>query len=279
MVARMLRSFCAISLLTASVSTSGCGMESRMIFHPILPIEQTPLHAGLKYEDLFFTARDGVRLNGWFVAHPEARETLVWFHGNAGNIGHRVENLRLLHDRLKVNIFIFDYRGFGRSQGSPDEAGTYLDGEAAFAVVRKRIGNSGSVVLFGRSLGAAVATEMAIRFAPQGLILESPFVSIPAMARLYFPLLPIGPFLRTRYDVEGKIRSLRAPLLVLHGELDAVVPLAQGKQVFAAAPEPKRFYVIPGADHNDTFIRGGEAYYETLRSFLEEIRRAGKTRD
>ncbi len=252
-----------------------------MIFHPSRPIEQTPQQAGLAYEDLFFVARDGVRLNGWFIPHPEARETLVWFHGNAGNIGHRVQNIRLLHDRTKVNIFIFDYRGYGSSQGAPDEEGTYLDGEAALAIVRERIGKTGadSLVFFGRSLGAAVAAEMALRFPPRGLILESPFVSIPAMARLFFPLLPIGPFLWTRYDVEEKIRNIRVPLLVLHGDRDGIVPLAQGKQVFAAAPEPKRFYTIPGADHNDTFVTGGAAYYEALKDFIESTRRAGNTSD
>lgn len=265
----------AILLTLSAAFAGGCGIEARMIFHPSRPIEQTPRQAGLDYEDLFFTARDGVRLNGWFIPHPEARETLVWFHGNAGNIGHRVENIRLLHERVKVNIFIFDYRGYGRSQGAPDEHGTYLDGEAALAFLRTRLGDaSESVVLFGRSLGAAVATEMAVRFPSRGLILESPFVSIAAMARLYFPLLPVGPFLRTRYDVEETVRSIRVPLLVLHGDRDGIVPFEQGKQVFAAAPEPKRFYAISGADHNDTFVAGGEAYYDALRGFIEGTRRA-----
>jgi fermentation-respiration switch protein FrsA (DUF1100 family) len=269
----------AIVVSCSAVLLAGCGLENRMIFHPSRLIEQTPQQAGLIYEDLFFAARDGVRLNGWFIPHPQASETLVWFHGNAGNIGHRVENIRLLHDRVKVNVFIFDYRGFGRSEGAPDENGTYLDGEAALAAVRERIANTGgeSLVLFGRSLGAAVATETALRFPPQALILESPFVSIPAMARLYFPFLPVGPLLWTRYDVEEKVRDIRVPLLVLHGDRDSIVPLEQGKQVFAAAPQPKRFYAIAGADHNDTFVTGGAAYYEVLKEFIESTRGKGKT--
>lgn len=257
------------------VLLQGCGLERRMIFHPSTTIERTPRHAGLEYEDLFFNAADGVRLNGWFIPHREARSTLVWFHGNAGNIGHRVDNIKLLHDRVKVNIFIFDYRGYGRSEGAPSEAGTYLDGEAVLALMGKKLGEDGArrIVLFGRSLGAAVATEMATRFPPQSLILESPFVSIAAMARLYFPLLPIGPLLLTRYDVEATIQKVKVPVLVLHGDRDTVVPFEHGKQVFAAAPEPKTFFTIAGADHNDTYVIGGEAYVQTLKEFIES---AGK---
>jgi fermentation-respiration switch protein FrsA (DUF1100 family) len=249
-----------------------------MIFHPSAAIERTPRQAGLEFDDIFFTARDGVRLNGWFVPHREARSTLVWFHGNAGNIGHRVDNIKLLHDLVKVNIFIFDYRGYGRSEGAPTEEGTYLDGEAALALMRERLGVDGAerIVLFGRSLGAAVATEMATRFQSQALILESPFLSIAALARLFFPALPIGPFLQIRYDVQATIKKIKVPVLVLHGDRDGVVPFEQGKLVFAAAPEPKKFFIIAGADHNDTYVVGGEAYYRQLKEFIDGTARAAK---
>lgn len=262
-------------LVGATALATGCGMENRMIFHPSRAIERTPQHAGLPFEDLYFTAADGVRLNGWFIPHAQAHSTLVWFHGNAGNIGHRVENIKLLHDRVRVNIFIFDYRGYGRSEGKPDEAGTYLDGEAALLLMREKLGPSGveDVILFGRSLGAAVAAEMATRFPARGLILESPFISIAEMTRLYFPWLPVGPLLRTRYDLEKTIRKVTIPLLVLHGDRDTVVPVEHGRQVFAAALEPKQFYLIAGADHNDTYITGGEAYYDQLKQFIDERRR------
>lgn len=249
-------------------------MENRLIFHPSRAIEQTPGQVGLRFEDLYFTTSDGVRLNGWFIPHSEAHSTLVWFHGNAGNIGHRVENIRLLHDRVKVNIFIFDYRGYGRSGGTADESGTYLDGEAALAFVREKLDMFGPIVLFGRSLGAAVAAEMVTRFPARGLILESPFISIAEMARLYFPWLPVGPLLTTRYDVEKTIRKVTIPVLVLHGDRDTVVPLEHGQQVFAAALEPKQFYLISGADHNDTYVTGGEAYYRELKRFIDDQRTA-----
>ncbi len=254
-----------------------CGIENRMIFHPNPSVDATPQQAGLEFEDIFFTARDGVRLNGWFIPHPEARSTLVWFHGNAGNIGHRVENIKWLHDRVPVNIFIFDYRGYGRSQGFPSEKGTYLDGEAALELMRKKLGGDGAqkLVFFGRSLGAAIAAEMATRFESQGLILESPFISIAEMARVLFPYLPIGPFLRTRYDVRATIKKIKVPLLVLHGDRDEIIPFEHGKLVFEAAPLPKRFFAITGAGHNDTVVVGGESYFEQLRQFIDWSASAG----
>jgi fermentation-respiration switch protein FrsA (DUF1100 family) len=245
-------------------------MEANFIFYPSATIEHTPRQVGLEFEDVFFATRDDVRLNGWFIPHREARSTLVWFHGNAGNISHRVENIKLLHDKVKINIFIFDYRGYGRSEGRVSEEGTYLDGEAALDYVRERLDvKPKKIVLFGRSLGAAVAAEMANRYDSQGLILESPFVSIREMARVVFPLLPIGPLLQTRYDVREKIRKIKTPLLVLHGDRDEVVPFAQGKMVFDAAPEPKKFFTIAGAQHNDTYLVGGDSYFQQLQIFIE----------
>jgi uncharacterized protein len=260
-------SFVALSLLPAA-----CRMEDRFIFYPSATIEQTPRQVGLDFEDVSFSTRDGVRLNGWFIPHREALSTWVWFHGNAGNISHRVENIKLLHDKVKVSIFIFDYRGYGRSEGRASEEGTYLDGEAAMDFVHKRLGGDPKkIILFGRSLGTAVAAEMANRFESQGLILESPFVSIREMARVVFPFLPIGPLLQTRYDVQEKIRKIRTPLLVLHGDRDEVVPFTQGKMVFDAAPEPKRFFTIAGAGHNDTYLVGGERYFLQLQNFIDGL--------
>ncbi len=250
---------------------SACGIEQRMIFYPSASIENTPAHVGLEFEDLSFITRDNVRLNGWFVPHPDARSTLIWFHGNAGNIGDRVENLKLLHDQVKVNIFIFDYRGYGRSGGRPSEEGTYRDGEAALELIQKKIGSDAAkkIVLFGRSLGAAIAAEMAIRFASQALILESPFISIAEMARAMFPLLPIELFLQTKYDLRNKIKRIKVPLLVLHGDSDEVVPFEHGKTVFESAPEPKTFFPISGAAHNDTYAVGGAAYFRKLKQFID----------
>lgn len=259
----------AIAWLSPLLLTA-CRFEDSFIFHPTAVIHRTPRDVGLDYQNIDFVARDGVRLNGWFVPHVEARSTLIWFHGNAGNIGHRVENLKLLHDKVMANVFIFDYRGYGRSQGKASEEGTYLDGEAALAVVREQLAvNASRIILFGRSLGAAVAAEMAFRFANQAVILESPFVSIREMARSVFPFLPVGPLLQTRYDVVEKIRRIKTPLLVLHGDRDEIVPFAHGELVFDAAPQPKKFYRIAGAGHNDTYIVGGNRYFQELKNFID----------
>jgi uncharacterized protein len=260
-----------LSLIVLSTTLfGGCRIEDRFIFHPDHVTDRDPSHIGLRFEDVFFTTQDDLRLHGWFIPHQDARATLVWFHGNAGNISDRLLNIKLLHDRINTNIFIFDYRGYGRSEGTISEKGTYRDGEAAIKYLLGRDdGAARRLILFGRSLGAAVAAEMAIRFNSLGLILESPFVSIREMARAIFPSLPIAWLLRTRYDTMEKVRLVKTPLLVLHGDRDATVPFAQGKRVFEIASHPKKFHRIVGASHNDTFLVGGEEYYGALRDFIE----------
>jgi len=246
-----------------------CRLEEKLIFHPALDISRTPASVGLAFDDVTFSAPDGVRLNGWFIPHHDSPLVWVWFHGNAGNISHRVHNIKLLRDLVAIQIFIFDYRGYGKSEGRPSESGTYLDGEAAvrYLLDRYRV-QPDQLVFFGRSLGAVVAAEIAARFHPLALILESPFASVPAMAKAIFPYLPLGYFLRTQYDLTAKIRKVRAPVLVLHGDQDEIVPFEQGRQVFEQAPAPKRFYAIRGAGHNDTYIAGGEAYFQAIKDFI-----------
>jgi len=249
---------------------SGCLVEEKFIFFPVAEIERTPKSVGLVFDDVFFTTADGVRLNGWFAPYAGARTTLLWFHGNAGNISHRVDGMKLLHDKVKANVFIIDYRGYGRSEGTVSEKGTYEDARAALRYLRTRKDlDPKNIAVFGQSLGAAVATELAAGENCLALILEAPFVSIREMARVVFPMLPIGPLLRTRYDVAEKIKAVKAPVLVLQGDRDEVIPVEQGKKVFAAAPSPKEFYAIRGAGHNDTFHVGGTAYFDVIKSFID----------
>ena len=248
----------------------GCPMEEKFIFFPDSTVDVTPKDAGLAFEDVFFTTSDGVRLNGWFMPYAGSRITLLWFHGNAGNISHRLENIKLLHNKVQINVFIFDYRGYGRSEGRVSEEGTYRDGEAALKYLRNREEiDPRRIVFFGRSLGAAVAADLATREECLALILETPFVSIREMAKAAFPFFPIGPLLRTRYDVAEKIKKAKAPILVLHGDKDEVVPFEQGKRVFETASQPKEFYAIRGAHHNDTYIVGGDAYFAALKDFID----------
>lgn len=264
-----------LAVVVAGMVIRRVGLIDRfLVFFPEWELVLTPGALGLAYEDVFFTASDGVRLHGWFVPGREAT-TWVWFHGNAGNIGHRVENIALLHRHLGANIFIFDYRGYGRSEGRATEEGTYLDAEAALAYLRSRQDvDPARLVLFGRSIGSAVAVEMAARHQVLAVVLESPFTSIPALAQRLYPYLParlIALFMETRYNSLDKIRDVHAPLLVLHGDQDEIVPLDMGRQLFEGANGPKEFYAIPGAHHNDTYIVGGEAYFQALRAFVENV--------
>jgi fermentation-respiration switch protein FrsA (DUF1100 family) len=259
----------AVALLFVGIR-SGV-IERSFIYFPDRDLVADPAYVGLPFEEISFAASDRVQLHGWFVP-GEKEVTWLWFHGNAGNISHRLENLKLLHDELGVSVFLFDYRGYGRSEGTPSEEGTYRDGEAALAYLRSRADvDSDRIIYFGRSLGAGVAVELAVRHPPFALILESPIPSIAELARRHYPFLPVWPLLRTKYDSLAKIDKIAVPLLVLHGDRDDVVPFAAGRKLFEAANEPKEFYTVRGAGHNDTYLVGGEEYFAVLRRFMEEL--------
>ena len=246
-------------------------IERQFIYFPERTLETDPSVQGLAFEDVYFTTGDGVRLHGWFV--PGNNDvTWLWFHGNAGNIGHRVDNLKLVHDQLGVNVFLFDYRGYGQSQGTPSEQGTYLDAQAALAYLRTRDDVAPDrIVYFGRSLGTAVAVDLATQDAPYALILESPLPSIAYMARHAYPFLPIGSLLRTKYDTVAKMGGVNAPLLVLHGDRDDIISIEAGREVFDAAGGPKSFHTIEGAGHNDTYLVGGQPYWDALKRFMDGL--------
>ena len=247
-------------------------VDRSFIYFPSREIEATPGDVGLDFEDVRFKASDGVVLHGWFV--PGGGDaTLVWFHGNGGNIGHRVGNIRELVVRLGVSIFIFDYRGYGRSEGSPYEEGTYLDAESAITYVRSREDvDPEKTIYFGRSLGCAVAAEMAIKYPPRALICESGFTSVRAITKSVYPFLPgLQLLVTTKYDTLSKIERVNAPVMVLHGDRDEIVPFSMSRELFDAAKGPKRFYTIEGAGHNDTYYVGGPDYFEALREFVDEV--------
>ena len=228
-------------------------------------------------EDCSFKAADGVILHGWF-ARPhaagkpvEAPLVLLWFHGNAGNITDRYDHLCTLI-RIPVQVFIVDYRGYGKSGGSPSEKGLYLDAEAAWDFLLKEKGfKSEQVIVFGESLGGAVAADLAARVRPAALILQSTFTSVPDMAARHYPFIPRF-LIRTRMDSLSKIARVTCPKLFIHGGDDEIVPYALGRRLHDAAPSPKRILDIPGATHNDVYLVGGEAYLDGLRAFLSELK-------
>ena len=249
-------------------------LDRYFVFFPEREIVRTPGDVGVEYDDAFFSTSNGVRLHGWFVP-AESETTLVWFHGNAGNISHRLENLLMLKHRLGINIFIFDYRGYGQSEGSPSEKGMYLDAEAALEYLSSRPAPDGGrrLVFFGRSLGAAVAVDIATRHEADALVLESPFTSVREMAGRAYPFLPatlLTAPLRSRFDSLAKIADVHTPVMVLHGDMDDIVPFEEGRKLYEAANQPKRFYTIKGAAHNDTYVIGGSDYFDALKAFIDD---------
>jgi fermentation-respiration switch protein FrsA (DUF1100 family) len=226
-----------------------------------------PGSVGLRFRDVAFAAADGVRLHGWLIA-GRTPTTLLYSHGNGGNIGDRVSIARLLVDQLGVGVFMYDYRGYGRSEGAPSEAGLVSDALGARAALLREGVRAEHVLYFGRSLGSAVTVDLALAHPPRGVVLESPFTSVRAMAN---GLLPgAGYLFRTRWDSLAKIGGLRAPLLVIHGESDEVVPFAQGRALFEAAPEPKTFVALRGSRHYDLEAAWSD-YWAAWRRFLASL--------
>lgn len=249
-------------------------LESKFIFFPTRELEFNPSHAALAYEDVAFVTEKGRMLHGWFIPGTSGGHgiTWLWLHGNGGNISHRVEDLAMIHHRLGVHILIFDYQGYGRSEGKPTEKGTYQDARAAVEyLVNKPDVDPEKIVYFGRSLGSAVAVNLAVEKPPLGLVLVSPFSSLEDMARLSYPFLPVGWLTRGRYDSISQIPSVKRPVLIVHGLLDETVPVAQGMKLFDAANEPKRFQALPAAAHNDTQSRGGSGYWNSLERFMADL--------
>ena len=247
--------------------------ERRIIYHPHKYPEGNwnPSSSSVSREDVHFTASDGVRLHGWYIPSAGAKATLLWFHGNAGNITHRLGNIEMLKP-LNLNIFIFDYRGYGKSEGEPDEKGIYSDSQAAYDwLVKVKNILPEEIILFGRSLGGICAVEVASGNSAAGLILESVFPSAGKMAEKIFPVLPLGGAIKSRFDAISKVPDLKLPKLFIHGTQDEIVPYKLGRELFSVAADPKEFYDIQGAGHNDTFLIGGAGYFNALGQFIKKV--------
>ncbi|HHD63422.1 MAG TPA: alpha/beta hydrolase [Desulfobulbaceae bacterium] len=244
--------------------------QNRLLFLPNLPsrnVERTPSSVGLAYEPVDLVTSDNIHLDGWFISAPEKRGVILFFHGNAGNISHRLDSLLLFH-KLGFSTLIFDYRGYGRSQGQPSEAGTYLDAEAAWGyLTTDRSMAPSRIILFGRSLGAAVAVHQAAVQTPGALIVESCFTSVPDMAAELYPFLPARWLSRLDYNVQQQLRRVSSPVLVVHSRDDEIIPFRHGRALYEAANEPKQFLELRGG-HNDGFLVTGRTYTQELDGFL-----------
>ena len=247
-------------------------LQSRLLFFPNMPSREyaaTPDRVGLSFESVQFTTEDGVRLDGWFVPAGAPRGVLLFFHGNAGNISHRLDSLQLFHE-LGLSTLIFDYRGYGRSEGKVSEQGTYRDGEAAWRYLTAERGIAQqSIVYFGRSLGASIAAHLAMKRPPGALILESAFTSVPDVGARAYPFLPVRWLARFQYNTQEYLRSVSAPVLVIHSPQDEVIPYKFGRALFASANEPKQFLEIRGG-HNEGFQLSGRVYTDGIDEFLRD---------
>jgi len=247
--------------------------QESMLFLPGIPSRQldgTPADVGLDYEALRLATADGEELDAWFLPARPERAVLLFFHGNAGNISHRLESLRIFHE-LGLSVLIFDYRGYGQSTGTPSEQGTYEDARAAWRyLVEQRGVPAGRIVLFGRSLGGAVATRLATEERPAGLIVESTFRSVPALAAELYWFLPVRALARLEYPAEKLISSVQAPVLVVHSREDEIIPFGHGEALHAAASAPAEMLVLRG-DHNTGFMLSGRPYTEGLDAFLQGL--------
>jgi hypothetical protein len=230
--------------------------------------------SGIPLEDVWFPSADGTKLFGWYVESAGANAVMLWCHGNAGNIIHRLENLRELY-RLGLSVFLFDYRGYGRSQGRPSEEGLYQDAIGAYDyLTRTRMIRADRIVFFGRSLGASVAAEAAAQKPAAALILESPFPSVEAVAKFHYGGLPLHWLVGAEFRLIDRLPQLSLPKLVIHGDRDDVIPIELGRQVFDAALPPKEWYVIQGADHNNTYQIGGATYFRRVSEFIGQALRS-----
>ncbi|MDZ7661165.1 alpha/beta hydrolase [Thiohalophilus sp.] len=244
--------------------------QPHLLFLPALPsreLTRTPADIDLVYEAVHLSTRDGVRLHGWWVGHPQPRGTILFFHGNAGNISHRLQTLRLFHE-LGYRSLIIDYRGYGQSGGKPSEQGLYADAEAAWRYLRQdRQLSSGEIVLSGRSLGAAVALYLAEQHRPRALIMESAFTSIPDMAAVHYGWLPVRWLSRYQFDNRQRIVRLDCPVLFVHATEDAIAPYEQGRELYQLASQPKQWLALNGG-HNDAQLNDYQTYTRGLQAFL-----------
>ena len=266
-----------VNILIAAASTYGLLLlliflfQARLIYFPNVGRElaATPRDAGLDYEDVQLRSADNVVLNGWWVPARDARGAVLILHGNAGNISHRIGYLTLFN-RLHYATLLIDYRGYGKSGGSPSEEGTYRDAEAAWLhLVETRKVNARDIVIVGESLGGAVATWLAAKYAPRALIIASAFTSVPDLGAQIYPWLPVRLLARIRYDNLDRIAKIAAPVLVAHSRDDEIVPFAHGEALFAAAREPKQFLAMRGG-HNDALLFARDEWAAAVAAFLAQ---------
>lgn len=244
--------------------------QSRILYQPGHRIYMAPDDVGLEYEQVSLHTPDGQTLSAWYVPADPGSRTVLFCHGNAGNISHRLDTLILFHE-LGLNCLIVDYRGYGQSTGTPSEEGTIIDIKAGWNWLNEHKGiSSDKVVLFGRSLGGSIAVIVANEIHPGGLVLESTFTSYDDVAAHCYPFLPVRLFTKYDYNTLEAVKTIQCPLLVIHSSDDEIIPYEFGKRIFEAAPEPKQFAELAGT-HNEGFYNNTGMYKQIWRNWLDQL--------
>jgi fermentation-respiration switch protein FrsA (DUF1100 family) len=263
--------FLLVGLLLSIVYGALRFAANSTVYHPLrYPDGLWNLQRDIAATEVWLTARDGVKLNAWWIPAPGAHLVTVFFHGNAGNLTHRIEHIRAI-TTAGSSLLLPDYRGYGKSEGKPSEAGLYMDADAAYRWLIDQGHAPERIVIQGESLGTAVAIDLAARRPCAGVVLEAPFNSASRVAAGILPFL--GPLIMRGFDSKGKIGKARAPLLFMQGDRDEVIPYKLGRDLFAAAQEPKSFWTVEGAGHNDLLEVAGDQYREHLAAFYASLAR------
>jgi len=274
-IKRVLKSVLFIAISTwASLALLLYYFQPKFIFFPHEQLEATPALISLDYEDVNLTTTDGEVLDAWWIPHPDARSTLLFLHGNAGNISHRLDSINIFH-QLGLSVLIIDYRGYGNSTGTTSEQGTYIDAEAAWDYLfKQRKVNDDNIIIFGRSLGGAVAIGLASKHQPTALIIESSFTSVADVGKHYYPYLPTSLLARIKYPSIDRIANIKSPTLFIHSKDDEIIPYKYGKRLFTEALKEttttKLFLDINGG-HNEGFLLSGKEYFDGINDFITDI--------
>ena len=243
-------------------------MQPKFLYHPVREVSYTPAELGLDFEQVVFKAADRVKLTGWYVPAENSRFTVLFCHGNGGNIMHRLDSINIFHG-LGLSCFIFDYHGYGDSRGQTSEEGTYLDARAAYRWLTKRKKISpDNIIIFGRSLGGTIAAYLAGKVKAKALVIESAFTSYVDIGKIFYPYMPVRWFARYSYNTIDYIKKVRCPAMIIHSRADELIPFEFGLELYEAAKEPKEFVEISGR-HNDSFLASGETYKKAWLNWIK----------
>ena len=245
-------------------------LQPRFLYGPVREVSSTPAELKLDFENVVFKSADGLDLSGWYIPAKNSKLTLLFCHGNGGNIGHRLDSINIFHN-LGLNCFIFDYRGYGNSQGKPSEEGTYMDALAAYKwLTEEKKTAAGDIIIFGRSLGGTIAAQLASKVEARALVVEGAFTSYVDIGKEYYPYMPVWWFARFGYRTIDYIKNVHCPVMLIYSRDDEIVPYKFGLELYEAANEPKEFIEIFGG-HNDGFLASGEIYTEVWEKWLKLI--------